>query len=405
MKILFICDAALRDGVLEFASWIAGIIGILPPDTELTVACEGCDDGEYAAQGRRLGVLRFDTGASPEELARKIGALKPDAAVIFGTEKVHTLYALSACELAGTGERTALFAQGLACACARHYCDGVPAAVVRRYTLRDILRRSNIRAEQRALERRADAEREAIRRAGHIIGRTSLDRAVSQRINPAAVYHRCGDLMRPCFYEGEWRCEDCEPQRIFVSQYYYPIKGFHYLLEAASELAGKYPRLRIAAAGYNPVETSLDRRELKDSSYIRYIKKLAARYGLTDRIELLGELSAEEMKREYLRANVFALPSTIENSPNSLGEAMLLGVPCAASFVGGVADLAENGSEALLYPSNDTELLAHCIDSVFKSPEAAARLGKNARLRALKEYDPAKNGEAFVKALTELAGK
>ena len=59
---------------------------------------------------------------------------------------------------------------------------------------------------------------------------------------------------------------------------------------------------------------------------------------MEDKIEFLGRLSAEGMKQAYLDANVFVMPSTIENSPNSLGEAMLLGVPCVAADVGGVAE-------------------------------------------------------------------
>ncbi len=64
---------------------------------------------------------------------------------------------------------------------------------------------------------------------------------------------------------------------------------------------------------------------------------------MRSKIHFLGSLDAEKMKQAYLDANVFVLPSTIENSPNSLGEAMLLGVPCVAADVGGVTDLLHAG--------------------------------------------------------------
>ena len=57
---------------------------------------------------------------------------------------------------------------------------------------------------------------------------------------------------------------------------------------------------------------------------------------LEDKVSFLGPLNAEQMKAEYLRSNVFLCPSSIENSPNSLGEAQMLGVPCVASYVGGI---------------------------------------------------------------------
>lgn len=42
---------------------------------------------------------------------------------------------------------------------------------------------------------------------------------------------------------------------------------------------------------------------------------------------LLGPLNEEKMHEQYLKANVFVIPSVIENSPYSLSEAMMLGVP------------------------------------------------------------------------------
>ena len=55
------------------------------------------------------------------------------------------------------------------------------------------------------------------------------------------------------------------------------------------------------------------------------------------------------MRQAYLEADVFLLPSQSENSPNSLGEAMLLGLPCVASNAGGIPDMLADGQEGLLY--------------------------------------------------------
>ena len=78
---------------------------------------------------------------------------------------------------------------------------------------------------------------------------------------------------------------------------------------------------------------------LRRSSYQKYLADLTLRFGLEEKIEFLGSHTAQGMKEAFLEANVFVLPSTIENSPNSLGAAMLLGVPCEASAVGGVTTM------------------------------------------------------------------
>ena len=405
MKIIFVCGADVRNGELCCAAWITGLINNLTLDAELSIAGFLRDDAPVTAvcAGRRIDLIKIDENASPEVFAKKIKELRPDAVVIFGTEKDHTQIAVEACKAAGVISRTALFAQGIAFACAEHYLADVPVDVAKRYTFRDAARRSNIMTEKKVMEKRAEVEKNAIGQIRHFIGRTSLDYAALRRYNRTAKYYRCNDFMRPCFYSGSWSYEDCEPYRLFVSQYYYPLKGFHFLLKAVSELKERYPKLKIAAAGYNPVNSGNFKKELKDSSYIRYIKELILKYGLEKNIEFLGELSEEEMKREYLKANVFVLPSSIENSPNSLGEAMLLGVPSVASFVGGVGDLATHTSDALLYPSGAPYLLAHYIDELFGDPQQAAALGKRAKERAGSIYDIERNRIAFEEALISIA--
>ena len=64
------------------------------------------------------------------------------------------------------------------------------------------------------------------------------------------------------------------------------------------------------------------------------------------------------MTRELRRAHVFAISSYIENSPNSLCEAMQAGMPCVATYAGGIPSLVEDGRTGLLFPPGDAPLLA-----------------------------------------------
>lgn len=64
---------------------------------------------------------------------------------------------------------------------------------------------------------------------------------------------------------------------------------------------------------------------------------------------ILGTLNETDMCERYSRANVFILPSAIENSPNSLGEAMLVGIPVVATDVGGVKNLMTDKKEGYFY--------------------------------------------------------
>ena len=296
--------------------------------------------------------------------------------------------------------------------------------MINRSTFRDFLRRQNIKKEQAIMQKRAEAEREALALTRSFIGRTEMDRAVLEMYSQSAAYYRCNDVLRDSFYEGEWSYEGCEKRRIFICQYYYPLKGFHYLLEAAAILKKKYPDLRIAAAGYNPITKPLPQKELKDSSYIRYIKSLISRLELSGNISLLGELGEREIREEYLKANVFVLPSTIENSPNSLGEAMLLGMPCVTANVGGIPSIFDAGRDGIMYTgtgcsenSFDRDYykgtdslygiannLANAVTKMWSSEIKEAEYCKNARVHALIDHDRKANYEQTLKVYEEICG-
>ena len=106
---------------------------------------------------------------------------------------------------------------------------------------------------------------------------------------------------------------------------------------------------------------------------------------------------AAAMRQAYLEADVFLLPSSCENSPNSLGEAMLLGMPCVASNAGGIPDMLAAGREGLLYgESQDADALARCLLQVLTAPDGGTALGQAARARALHTHDAAANAAALV---------
>ena len=108
------------------------------------------------------------------------------------------------------------------------------------------------------------------------------------------------------------------------------------------------------------------------------------------------------MKKEMLEANVFVSPSTIENSPNSVGEAMLLGVPVVSSGVGGVMDLLKHGVEGFVYQSDAPYMLAYYVGRIFDDINLAIRLGKAAHARANITHDYEKNLRELLEIYNEI---
>ena len=102
------------------------------------------------------------------------------------------------------------------------------------------------------------------------------------------------------------------------------------------------------------------------SEYHRYIYSKIKETGLQNNIVLLPSLTASEVRTELERAEVFCLPSTMENSSNSLVEAQLAGVPTVVSNTGGCASVFSNSAAGYLVDSKNVRQLARAICNIFE---------------------------------------
>lgn len=318
----------------------------------------------------------------------------PDVVHIHGTEYSHGLAYLLACG----SDRVVLSIQGLLCAISSYYCSGISLGdIFSNITFRDLVK-GNILVQKRKFLKRAIYEKEMIRLCKHIIGRTSWDEARIWSINPNARYHFCNEILRDEFYDdNQWSYKKCKQNSIFLSQAGYPVKGLHQVLKAMPIIQLHYPNVQIRIAGRDITKSNSFFSKIKLSGYGLYIKRLIHRYHLEEKVCFIGNLNGEEMKREYLNANVFVCPSSVENSPNSLGEAQILGVPCIASYSGGIPDMMTLNPDNL-YRFEEVEMLAKKICNVFANEGNQS----NMRVSALERHNRSKNCERLLSIYDEI---
>lgn len=334
-----------------------------------------------------------------QALKQALDAFQPDLVQVFGTENLHTRWAL---ELFGP-ERTLVYIQGLAGPCGEHMADGLPARFLRRQPLKEWLAKktggATVRQLQQELLTQGCAEQEALLAAQHVLGRTAWDKSCVLAIHPSCTYHHCGEILRAPFYQDAWQPDKAQPHRIFMSQGNLPLKGLHRAFEALPALIDLWPDTELVIAGWPPVDKGPLLRPLMNwlAEYQGYLNKRANALGIQNRIHWLGVLDAQAMKQEFLRCGVYLMPSSIENSPNSLAEAMLLGVPCAASDVGGVSSMLTHEQEGLLFDPAAPGAIANTLSRIFEDPAHALLLGRAAALRARADHDPAQIAEELFR--------
>lgn len=313
----------------------------------------------------------------------------PDVVHLHGTEFPHGLAFL---RTAQRHDNVVASIQGLVSVYDRYYLGGMKFKdIFFNITFRDVLRHNNLWQAQKDFTRRGKYERELLSNIGHVIGRTIWDKVHVLAINENINYHFCDETLRKVFYNYTWNYDKCEKYSIFLSQASYPIKGLHQVLKALPHILQYYPNAKIYVGGSDitKVDTLINR--LRLSGYGNYLRKLIKKLHIEKHVIFLGLLNEQQICEQYLKSNVFICPSSVENSPNSLGEAQLLGVPCIASYVGGVPGMMEGYDRGMMYRFEEIEMLAQLVVKVF---------GKN--YSTVLQFNPAKIRHASNKNVLKL---
>ncbi len=365
--------------------WMRGLLDAVRshPGLELGVvaALPSAKEVEFVDAGVRYFVVPYSGRGHENDLrlaqsaAGLVRHFAPDLVHFHGTEQAFGL--ASALGLISTPAVTSI--QGLHGPYEKHVWGGLSILeVAMTHGPREIITRSGLWHVRQL--RRAGARREEviIRAVDAVLGRTEWDRAHTWRIAPNVPYYHVGEVLRSDFSEVEWDANKCARHRIVVTNASSPMRGFEVVLDAVKLLVTEFPgiEVRLAAGG-------LDR-----SGYGRRLRGRIARLGLESRIRLLGWLDGPALSAELAKAHCFVLASYVENSPNSLCEAMVAGLPCVATFTGGVPSLVVPDETGLLFPIGESTLLAHHIRRVFVDDELACRLGRAARATARERHNP-----------------
>lgn len=107
------------------------------------------------------------------------------------------------------------------------------------------------------------------------------------------------------------------------------------------------------------------------------------------------------MKRQFLDANVYVMPSAIENSPNSLCEAQMLGTPVVASYCGGTPTLLTEGETGYFYRYEEYEMLAQIVIKLFGRKDFE-NLSAKERDIALLRHDRERNATVLKNVYKEI---
>ena len=230
------------------------------------------------------------------------------------------------------------------------------------------------------MKQMAKIEKRHLKSAKNIIGRTDWDRQITRVLAPKSKYYIGNEILRKGFYTEKWN-NLYEHGTIILfttnSDNYY--KGFETVCHALTLLhqIGIEVEWRIAGVSKKSLINKIAKKQLSSD----YTKSGLILLGALDEIKLI-----ENLKQSHL----YVMPSHIENSPNNLCEAMILGMPCIATLAGGTGSMLKAGEEGLIIQDGDPWAMAGAILELVHHPLKSTQFGKKARETALERHNQKK---------------
>lgn len=221
-------------------------------------------------------------------------------------------------------------------------------------------------------KRSAYREKAILNAVFNVIGRTDWDRQAMAVLNPKAKYYYGGEILRDVFYEARKRQIPNVPT-ITTTISFPTYKGYDVILKVAYILKNEL-HLNFQWNVYGNIDPE-------------FIEKHIGLSHQDLNVNLCGVASAETLCDALLSSTMYFHSSYIENSPNSVGEAQMVGVPVVASRVGGTDSMVEHGKTGFLYPVTDPYIAAYYIKRLIDNKEENMAIGIKAREIALVRHD------------------
>ena len=230
-------------------------------------------------------------------------------------------------------------------------------------------------------------ESSILRNVYYYFGRTTWDYRIVKLFNPKATYFHCDEILRHSFYADDMKRQIPSKLKI-VSTISVPLyKGYDLILKAANQLCSLNIDFEWIVFG-NVSPTFIE-------------EKLGIKHENVH-VKLFGVASEKQIKEELLSSTVYVHPSYIDNSPNSVCEAQMCGVPVIATNVGGVCSIVEDGVTGYLVPANDPYQIAYLANNLFKNLVEVEKITETARQNAQQRHNKVKIANQFLTAYNHI---
>jgi D-inositol-3-phosphate glycosyltransferase len=184
-------------------------------------------------------------------------------------------------------------------------------------------------------------------------------------------------------------------QRLVVISRLVPRKGVGTTITALARVPGT----ELVVAG------GPDASDLRSDPQARRLMDLAERFGVADRVRLLGRLTHTQLPALLRSADAAVCVPWYEPFGIVPLEAMACGVPVVASAVGGLTDTVVDGETGLLVPPRDADAVAEAARALLADAERRKAMGAAGYRRVRSRYTWSKVADSMVDVYRRLVAK
>lgn len=211
----------------------------------------------------------------------------------------------------------------------------------------------------------------------HYMGRTSWDRALVNTLTKDSTYHHVEEALRAEFLTNTklWKCPEESKLRLLTIGCGTFWKGVDVLLKTAHVLKETGVDFEWNVAGGMPIEL---KNIVEKKEKLKYSE---------NNVNFIGICPAGKLIDIMCNSAMYVHTAYIENSPNSICEAQIVGMPIISTMVGGISSLVRNGEEGDLLPANDPWQIANAIVELSNDSGRMKKYSMNSRQHALERHN------------------
>lgn len=236
------------------------------------------------------------------------------------------------------------------------------------------------------MQKSALIEAEIMSLTRYFMGRTNWDHNIVKLYNPYCEYFHIDEILRDNFYSNEINLyKKNETLKIVTTISSSTYKGIDIILKLSKLLTELNINFNWTIIGVN-----------KKDSMIKYFSRCENINIENYPLQFIGKKESAEIVNIHLNSDVFIHPSYIDNSPNSVCEAQILGLPVIACNSGGLSSIIEDGFDGFLVPTNGIHEICYILKHKFQDEILINKIKSNAQKVAKERHDDLKILNALI---------